>query len=172
MKKTILVVFLFTLVGFSVFANHVRVGFISVLEFDEKPVYETVVEEYHAGDNVFPGFYWEVIPHHIGYGMTGNVRFDRQESPVPEVDYQWYMDWIATWDFRYHPLRWSFIDPFASGRMGSQLPPRSPQPGSSYGLPFLERAAPWDPVRTVSSRRIQLWRIRRISVLGNPSALS
>lgn len=119
MKKTILVVFLFTLVGFSVFANHVRVGFISVLEFDEKPVYETVVEEYHAGDNVFPGFYWEVIPHHIGYGMTGNVRFDRQESLLPEEDYQWYMDWIATWDFRYHPLRWSFIDPFIEIGFGS-----------------------------------------------------
>lgn len=119
MKKTILVVFLFTLVGFSVFANHVRVGFISVLEFDEKPVYETVVEEYHAGDNVFPGFYWEVIPHHIGYGMTGNVRFDRQESLVPEEDYRWYMDWIATWDFRYHPLRWSFIDPFVEIGFGS-----------------------------------------------------
>jgi hypothetical protein len=119
MKKTFFLVFLFTLVGFGVFADHVRIGFISVLEFDEKPSYEMVVEEYHAGDNVFPGFYWEVIPDHIGYGMTGNVRFDRQESLVPEVDYQWYMDWIATWDFRYHPLRWSFIDPFVEIGLGS-----------------------------------------------------
>jgi hypothetical protein len=118
MKKTILAVVLFCFLGFGVFADNVRVGLIGGVDFAEKPDCETVVEEFHSGDNVLKGFYWEVIPDHIGYGMTCNFLFDKQESLIPEVDYQWTMDWIATWDFRYHPLRWSFIDPFVEIGLG------------------------------------------------------
>ncbi|UCF99568.1 MAG: hypothetical protein JSV89_08505 [Spirochaetaceae bacterium] len=118
MKRTILAVILVTVLGFGAFADNVRLGLIGAVEFDSKPDYDTVVSEFHTGDNVLKGFYWEVIPDHIGYGMTCNFLFDRQESIVPEVDYQWYMDWIATWDFRYHPLRWSFVDPFVEFGMG------------------------------------------------------
>jgi len=118
MKKMILAAILFSFLGFGVFADNVRFGLIGGVDFSENPDYDTVVEEFHSGDNVLSGFYWEVIPDHIGYGMTCNFLFDRQGSPIPEVDYQWTMDWIATWDFRYHPLRWSFIDPFVEIGLG------------------------------------------------------
>jgi hypothetical protein len=119
MKKTVLGVILFSLLGFGVFADNVRFGLIGGVEFAEKPDYNAVVEEFHSGDNVLRGFYWEVIPDHIGYGMTCNFLFDRQESLLQETDYRWTMDWVATWDFRYHPLRWSFIDPFVEFGLGS-----------------------------------------------------
>ena len=119
MKKTITAFVLFNLLAFGAFAENVRFGLIGGVDFAQKPDYEAVAEEFHAGDNVQKGFYWEVIPNHIGYGMTCNFLFDRQESLLPEVDYQWTMDWIATWDFRYHPLRWSFIDPFVEFGLGS-----------------------------------------------------
>jgi hypothetical protein len=118
MNKKILAVILFCLLGFGVFADNVRFGLIGGVEFPEKPDYDTVVKEFHSGDNVLKGFYWEVVPDHIGYGMTCNFLFDRTESLIPEVDYQWTMDWIGTWDFRYHPLRWSLIDPFVELGLG------------------------------------------------------
>jgi hypothetical protein len=118
MKRIIVTVTLLTFLASGLFADSVRLGFIGGVDFASKPDYDTIVEEFHTGDNVLKGFYWEVIPHHVGYGMTCNFLFDRQESLIPEVDYQWYMDWIATWDFRYHPLRWSFVDPFVEFGMG------------------------------------------------------
>ncbi len=119
MKKTIFVIILLSLLGFGAFAEHVRFGLIGGVEFAENPDYDDVIEQFRHGDNVLRGFYWEVIPDHLGYGMTCNLQFDRQVSPIPEVDYQWIMDWIATWDFRYHPLRWSFVDPFVEFGLGS-----------------------------------------------------
>jgi hypothetical protein len=119
MKKTILAIILFGLAAYGVSADKVRFGLIGGVEFPQKPDFEAIAEEFHSGDNVLKGFYWEVIPDHIGYGMTCNFLFDRQESLLPEVDYQWTMDWVATWDFRYHPLRWSFIDPFVELGLGS-----------------------------------------------------
>ena len=98
MKKTILLIVLLGLVAFGVSADKARFGLIGGVDFARKPDYDTIVEEFHSGDNLLKGFYWEVIPDHIGYGMTCNFLFDRQESLLPEVDYQWTMDWIATWD--------------------------------------------------------------------------
>jgi hypothetical protein len=119
MKKAIIAVILMTLLGIGAFADHVRMGLIGAVEFDAKPDYDTIVEEFHNGDNVLNGLYWEVVPDHMGYGMTCNWQFDREVSVIPEVDYQWYLDWIATFDFRFHPLRWSFIDPFLEFGLGS-----------------------------------------------------
>jgi hypothetical protein len=119
MKKTILAVILISFSALGGFTENVRFGLIGGVDFAQKPDYEAIVEQFHSGENIFKGFYWEVIPNHIGYGMTCNFLFDRQESALPEVDYQWTMDWIATWDFRYHPLRWSFIDPFVEFGLGS-----------------------------------------------------
>jgi hypothetical protein len=119
MKRTIVAVALLSLLGSVLSADHVRVGFIGGVDFSAKPDYDAVVEAFHSGENVQKGFYWEVIPERIGYGMTCNFDFDRQESPIPEVDYQWTMDWVATWDFRYHPLRWSLVDPFVEFGLGS-----------------------------------------------------
>jgi hypothetical protein len=119
MKKTILAALLLAILAIGVSAYNVRFGLIGGVEFAEKPDYDAVVEQFHSGKNVLQGFYFEVIPDHIGYGMTCNFDFDRQPSPLPEVDYRWTMDWAATLDFRYHPLRWSFLDPFVELGLGS-----------------------------------------------------
>jgi hypothetical protein len=119
MKKMILAAALISVLVFGAFADNVRFGLIGGVEFAEKPDYDAVVEQFHTGENVLRGFYWEVIPDHIGYGMTCNFDFDRQPSLLPEVDYQWTMDWVATFDFRYHVLRWSFLDPFVEFGLGS-----------------------------------------------------
>jgi len=119
MKKMIFATILFSFLALGAFAENVRFGLIGGVDFPQKPDYEAIVEEFHSGDNVLKGFYWEVVPDRIGYGMTCSFLFDRQESLLPEVDSQWTMDWIATWDFRYHPLRWSFIDPFVEFGLGN-----------------------------------------------------
>ena len=77
MKKAIIAVTLVLLIGAGAFADHVRVGLIGAVEFDKKPDYETIVDGFDNGDNVLKGFYWEVIPDHVGYGMTCNLLFDR-----------------------------------------------------------------------------------------------
>lgn len=119
MKKTTILALVMCFLCAGLFADHTRIGFISGVEFAERPDYDSIVERYHAGDGLIPGFYWEVIPHHLGYGMTCQLVFDRQDSTVAELPYQWYLDWIATWDFRFHPFRWSFLDPFVELGLGS-----------------------------------------------------
>ncbi len=112
MKETVFLVVLLTLPALGLPADHARVGFIAGLELEERSGCEAIAAKYHDCDGVIPGLYWEVIPDHLGYGMTCHFWFERQESLLPEIDYQWYLDWIATWDLRIHPFRWSFLDPF------------------------------------------------------------
>ncbi len=117
-KKLFAIIVLILLATFT-FADHTRLGFIAGLEFEHGPSCDQIVDRYQARSNVLPGFYIEVIPDHIGYGITAQALFDRQDSLLPEVDYQWTMDWIGSLDFRFHPFRWAFFDPFLEFGLGS-----------------------------------------------------
>ncbi len=119
MKKLIVTVLLIISIGSAaVFAEGFRLGFQGGVELLNRPRYDTVLKEFDDQANLIPGFYWEVIPNNVGFGMTYLVKFSRQESVLPEINYEWYLDWIGSWDFRYHFLRHFPLDPFAEAGFG------------------------------------------------------
>lgn len=119
MKKLIIVVLLTISIGSAtVFAEGFRLGFQGGVELINRPRYDTILKEFDDRANLIPGFYWEVIPNNVGFGMTYLVKFSRQESVLPEINYEWYLDWIGSWDFRYHFLRHFPLDPFAEAGFG------------------------------------------------------
>ena len=50
--------------------------------------------------------------------MTYLVDFIHVNSELPDLDYEWYFDWIGSWDFRYHILGNFAIDPFLEFGLG------------------------------------------------------
>ena len=119
MKKLIIVVLLIISIGSAaVFAEGFRLGFQGGVELLNQPRYDMILKEFDDQANLIPGFYWEVIPNNVGFGMTYLAKFSRQESVLPEINYEWYLDWIGSWDFRYHFLRHFPLDPFAEAGFG------------------------------------------------------
>lgn len=102
----------------AVFAESFRLGFQSGVELLNRPRYDTIKKEFDDQANLMTGLYWEVIPDNLGFGMTYLARFTRRDSPLPEMNNEWYLDWIGSWDFRYHFLRHFLLDPFAEGGFG------------------------------------------------------
>jgi hypothetical protein len=101
------------------YGESVRLGASGSFEFFNRPTYEEILQEFDRKVNLFPGFYWEVIPFHLGFGMTYTVKFDRLDSALAGLENEWYLDWIASWDFRYHFFRALFLDPFLELGFGS-----------------------------------------------------
>jgi hypothetical protein len=100
-------------------AESVRLGVMGGVELWNRPTYAEVRAEFDKQANVFPGFYWEVVPRNFGFGMTALVNFPREDPYVEGGDYIWYSDWIASWDFRYHFFRRFLLDPFVELGVGS-----------------------------------------------------
>jgi hypothetical protein len=112
MKKTWVLILFLALPALTVLAEETRLGLAAGLELPARPSCEELIGGYRAGTNVMPGFYWETIPGQLGCGLTCLFRFDREPSALPELAYRWSTEWIASWDFRFHLFRWSFLDPF------------------------------------------------------------
>ena len=51
--------------------------------------------------------------------MTYLVDFTHVNSELPDLEYEWYLDWIGSWDFRYHIFGNFAIDPFLEFGLGS-----------------------------------------------------
>jgi hypothetical protein len=120
MKKTIQLTALLLsgMAGMTVFAESVRLGFQSGVELLKRPGFDALGREFDNQANLMMGLYWEVIPHNVGFGMTYLAKFERQDAELPEINNQWYLDWIGSFDLRYHFLRYSFLDPFAEAGLG------------------------------------------------------
>jgi hypothetical protein len=104
--------------GTTAFADDFRLGFQSGVELLNRPDYDALKKEFDNQANIMPGLYWEVIPDNVGFGMTYLARFSRQESTLPEINNEWYLDWIGSFDFRYHFMRYFLLDPFAEAGFG------------------------------------------------------
>ena len=117
MKKTLVVAVLLLGLSIMVFPEVFRLGAVGSVELLEKD-YEEIVSKFKDQTNIYPGLYWEVIIRHLGFGMTYQAKFDRQSSELPEIDNEWKMTWLASWDFRYHLFRWFFVDPFVEAGLG------------------------------------------------------
>ena len=117
MKKFFIAAILLVVLNAWVTAEHVRLGVLGSVEFVDKN--EEILSKFQDQTNIFPGFYWEVILRHLGFGMTYQAKFDKIASDLPVIDNEWLLSWIGSFDIRYHLFRRFFIDPFAEFNFGA-----------------------------------------------------
>ena len=112
----ILLLFIFTgLLSAEVF----RIGGIGSMELMNNPINEENREEFSSEVDIIPGLYWEVLLGRLGFGMTYLGDFTSVSSEISDMEYEWYFDWIGSWDFRYHILGNFAVDPFLEFGLGS-----------------------------------------------------
>jgi hypothetical protein len=115
MKGKVIVVLLFVLLTGFLSAEVFRIGGVGAVEVMNNPINEEFRQEFDNEIDIIPGLYWEVILGKLGFGMTYLVNFTPIDTEIPDLEYEWYLDWIGSWDFRYHILSVigrSGIDPF------------------------------------------------------------
>lgn len=103
----------------SAFGENFRLGTSVGAELFNRPTLESIQREFDEGANLLSGLYWEVLMDHVGLGMTYLVDFQSLASPYPELDYLWFMDWVGSFDLRYHFFEDFFLDPFLEAGLGS-----------------------------------------------------
>ena len=101
------------------FGENFRLGTSVGAELFNRPTFESIQREFDEGANLLSGLYWEVLMDHVGLGMTYLVDFQSLASPYPELDYLWFMDWVGSFDLRYHFFEDFFLDPFLEAGLGS-----------------------------------------------------
>lgn len=119
MKHKLITVLLFVMMAGLLPAEVFRIGGIGAMELMNNPINEENRQEFDGEVAIIPGMYWEVLFGQFGFGMTYLVDFTHISSELPGLQYEWYLDWIGSWDFRYHILGNFAIDPFLEFGLGS-----------------------------------------------------
>jgi hypothetical protein len=96
-----------------------RLGASVGAELLNRPTLKSIRQEFDEGTNLLSGLYWEVLMGRLGLGMTYLVDFQKQASPYPELDYLWFVDWVGSFDLRYHFVKDFLLDPFLEAGLGS-----------------------------------------------------
>jgi hypothetical protein len=118
-KTTILIGLLLAAMSAAAFGESFRLGTSVGAELLDRPTFEVIQREFDEGTNLLSGLYWEVLRDHLGFGMTYLVDFQRLDSPYPELEYLWFVDWVGSFDLRYHFFEDFFLDPFLEAGLGS-----------------------------------------------------
>jgi hypothetical protein len=118
-KTTILIGLLLAAMSAAAFGESFRLGTSVGAELMDRPTFESIQREFDQGANLLSGLYWEVLREHVGFGMTYLVDFQRLDSPYPEMQYLWFVDWVGSFDLRYHFFEDFFLDPFLEAGLGS-----------------------------------------------------
>jgi hypothetical protein len=118
-KTTILIGLLLAAMSAAAFGESFRLGTSVGAELLDRPTFESLQREFDEGTNLLSGLYWEVLRDHLGFGMTYLVDFQRLDSPYPEMQYLWFVDWVGSFDLRYHFFEDFFLDPFLEAGLGS-----------------------------------------------------
>jgi hypothetical protein len=118
-KTTILIGLLLAAMSAAAFGESFRLGTSVGAELLDRPTFESIQQEFDEGTNLLSGLYWEVLRDHLGFGMTYLVDFQRLDSPYPEMEYLWFVDWVGSFDLRYHFFEDFFLDPFLESGLGS-----------------------------------------------------
>ena len=119
MKRIFLILLLLFILTGLLSAEVFRIGGIGAMELMNNPIDKENRQEFDGEIYIIPGLYWEVILGQIGFGMTYLGDFTSVTSESPDLEYEWYFDWIGSWDFRYHILGNFAIDPFLEFGLGS-----------------------------------------------------
>ena len=118
-KRMLLILAVFLCGAGMLLAGEFRIGGIGGIEAFDSFEREEIQREFDKKVVLYPGLYWEVIPEsNFGFGMTYLVKFHREPSVLSGAEYYWLFDWIGSWDFRYHFLSDSFLDPFIEAGLG------------------------------------------------------
>ena len=107
-KAILVVLLLAALSGAAAFGESFRLGASVGAELLNRPTYESLRQEFDEGANLLSGLYWEVLMGHLGLGMSYLVDFQNLASPYPELDYLWFVDWVGSFDLRYHFVKEPF----------------------------------------------------------------
>ena len=119
-QKTILMGLLFAaVISAAAFGESFRLGASVGAEMVNRPTYASILQEFDRQTNLLPGMYWEVLMGHLGLGMTYLLDFQKADSPYPQLDSLWYLDWVGSLDLRYHFLTDYFLDPFLEAGVGN-----------------------------------------------------
>lgn len=118
-SKCIFAAIMFLILTNALFADVFRMGATVGVDLANRPKYNEILREFDTQANIFPGFYWEVSISNLGFGMTYLTKFSPEIPPLNESEYESYLDWIGTWDFRYHFFRRSLLDPFVEAGIGN-----------------------------------------------------
>jgi len=118
-KTTILIGLLLAAMSAAAFGESFRLGTSVGAELLDRPTFESLQREFDEGTNLLSGLYWEVLRDHLGFGMSYLVDFQRLDSPYPEMQYLWFVDWVGSFDLRYHFFEDFFLDPFLEAGLGS-----------------------------------------------------
>lgn len=119
MKKSIIFLLMLLMSATMIFAEHFRMGSEGSIELMNRPKYDDIVKGFDNQANIIPGLYWEVLPDgRFGFGNTYLVKFNRVDSELEDLENEWYLDWIGSWDFRYHFFKKFLIDPFVEAGIG------------------------------------------------------
>jgi hypothetical protein len=123
--------------GAAAFGEHFRMGATVGAEMLDQPTLEAIREEFKDGTELLSGLYWEVLIDHLGFGMTYLLDFQRTASPYEQLEYLWTLDWVASFDLRYHFVRGFVLDPFLEAGLGS-AGRVDISPYEEHGLPPVE----------------------------------
>ncbi|MEJ2664142.1 MAG: hypothetical protein P8107_08895 [Spirochaetia bacterium] len=115
MQKIIITTTILLLFAVSANAETLRVGVTAAAELAGELDSEDFFDNITDTPVVFPGLYWEVILGHIGFGMTYLGRFEKTDTGHPPT---WAIDWIGSFDFRYHFITEFLFDPFVEFGIG------------------------------------------------------
>ena len=119
MKRIFLILLLLFILTGLLSAEVFRIGGIGAMELMNNPINKENRQEFDTEVDIIPGLYWEVILGKLGFGMTYLVNFTSVDTVVPDMEYEWFLDWIGSIDFRYHILGNFAIDPFIEFGLGN-----------------------------------------------------
>jgi len=121
MKQKVLLVGLLiaALASVAAFGENFRLGASVGAEMLNPPTYESILQGFDRPAELLSGFYWEVLLDHVGFGMTCLADFQEMDSPYPQLDSLWYLDWVGSLDLRYHFFEDFWLDPFLEAGLGS-----------------------------------------------------
>ncbi len=119
MKKIqVLIIFVLLISTVNIYSDDFRIGGVAGIGFASKPSTEDIIEAYDKRLDFFPGFFWEVLMDRFGFGMTNMFKFDKVDSDLPGIDNKWYINWMGSFDFRFHILDREHLDPFIEAGFG------------------------------------------------------
>jgi len=95
MKKNISILLLLLIFTGMLSAEVFRIGGIGAMELMNNPIDRDNRQEFDEEIDIIPGIYWEVILGKFGFGMTYLGDFTSVSSEIPDLDYEWYFDWIG-----------------------------------------------------------------------------
>lgn len=79
------------------------------------------IERNYEYEYIFPSFFWEINYNNLGIGMSYTTNILKEKSIYEIQEYDWYIDWEATFDFKYHLLSTDKIfDPFTEISFGTK----------------------------------------------------